>query len=324
MGSAVDDQQLIRAADFAGEADTAAAHYAAIDKERDRRPQRAAAAGERLDVGPPLILAVLEVIVLQQALSGLVANGAIDRVPQEQVFLDHGPRLLALTRRMQSELAQACSQPPSAIRSKPLVADQPSARATEPFSASNLPSGRSAAPAARPPARATEPFPASPPATATFADPGLVGRVAAAIQRCRQFRCPVSLALLEVDAFSDMLVRLGPTKTTDLVHRLRLALADWTSQRTAAVLISDSSFALVWEDCPRNEAVRLVRQALVSVKGWSHSQSDAAATISLSAGLATIEFPPKNFPAPELVRAAERCLAGAQLSGGDAVKSIEL
>ena len=45
--------------------------------------------------------------------------------------------------------------------------------------------------------------------------------------------------------------------------------------------------------------------------------------LTLSAGLATLEFAPKNYPARELIDAAQRCLSGAQLSGGDTVKSIE-
>ena len=44
---------------------------------------------------------------------------------------------------------------------------------------------------------------------------------------------------------------------------------------------------------------------------------------SLSAGLATLTVPPKNFPPETLIDAAERCLYGAQISGG-VIKSISL
>jgi hypothetical protein len=160
--------------------------------------------------------------------------------------------------------------------------------------------------------------------TAIASDPGLGGRVAAAIQRCRQVRCAVTLALIEIDRYSDLLAHLGPAKATEIVHGLRLALSDWTGQRAAAVLVTDSSFALVWEECPRNEALRLVRQALREVKPWFGEQTGLAVEMTLSAGLATLEFPPKNFPAQELIDGSQRCLHGAQLSGGDTVKSIEL
>ena len=55
--------------------------------------QVALAAGEGHDVGPPAGLAVAEIVVLQGALARLVADRAIDRVPQEQVLFDHRPGL---------------------------------------------------------------------------------------------------------------------------------------------------------------------------------------------------------------------------------------
>jgi hypothetical protein len=44
--------------------------------------------------------------------------------------------------------------------------------------------------------------------------------------------------------------------------------------------------------------------------------------MTLSAGLATLEVPPRNFQPHQLIDAAWRCLSGAQLSGGDTLKSI--
>ena len=93
VAAAVDDHQLAGAADLAGEPHAAGAHHAAIDEQRDRVAHLAAAAGERADVGPALVLAVLEVIVLQLALARLVADRAIDRMVDQQVFLDHAPGL---------------------------------------------------------------------------------------------------------------------------------------------------------------------------------------------------------------------------------------
>ena len=46
--------------------------------------------------------------------------------------------------------------------------------------------------------------------------------------------------------------------------------------------------------------------------------------VTVSIGVASVALPPKNFPAAELIRAAERCLNGARLSGGNAVKSLEI
>lgn len=159
--------------------------------------------------------------------------------------------------------------------------------------------------------------------TTSAEDMGLAGQVGTAIQRCRQARQPLSLALFQIDAFGDLLMQLGPGGATELTHWLRSALSDWTGQRAPATLVSDSSLAVVLEDCPRSEAVRLSRHVLASVQPWASARF-AGAELTLSAGLATLEFPPKNFPPHELIDGALRCLSGAELSGGDTVKSIEL
>jgi len=40
--------------------------------------------------------------------------------------------------------------------------------------------------------------------------------------------------------------------------------------------------------------------------------------------LATAALPPKNFPAEDLLKAADRCLYGSRVSGGNVLKSIEI
>ena len=46
--------------------------------------------------------------------------------------------------------------------------------------------------------------------------------------------------------------------------------------------------------------------------------------MTISIGVSSVALPPRNFPATELIRSAERCLGGARLAGGNAVKSIEI
>lgn len=160
--------------------------------------------------------------------------------------------------------------------------------------------------------------------TPVVAEPGLAGRVAAAINRCRLARGPLSLAILSVDQFSDLLLQLGPGGATDLVHWLRRDLGNWAGQRTAAALLGEATFALLWESCPRKDAVETVRQILDNVKSWRMPGSiGQELEISLSAGVATLALPPKNFPPQQLIDAAQRCLSGAQLSGGGTAKSFE-
>jgi HD-like signal output (HDOD) protein/GGDEF domain-containing protein len=154
-------------------------------------------------------------------------------------------------------------------------------------------------------------------------DPGLEARVHAAVQRSRQTRTPLTLALFEIDRFADVLMQLGPVATTEAAHELCGALAHWAGQNAVAILVSDNRLATIWESCPRNEAVRSARSVLDSVRGWSRSKYPLGSDLTLSAGLATLEFAPKNYPAAELINASERCLTAAQLSGGNTTKSIE-
>jgi HD-like signal output (HDOD) protein/GGDEF domain-containing protein len=155
-----------------------------------------------------------------------------------------------------------------------------------------------------------------------IADASLASRVGSAIQRCRLARKPISLALFEIERFGDLLLELGPDELSELTHWLREALSDWSGQRAYAAFVSDSCFAIVWEDCPRSEGIRVSRQALAEIKRSSRHRMAGLTELALSAGLATLESPPKNFPAQELIDAAQRCLGAAQLSGGDTVKSI--
>jgi HD-like signal output (HDOD) protein len=156
------------------------------------------------------------------------------------------------------------------------------------------------------------------------AEPGLAGRVAAATNRCRLARGPLSLALVAVDQYPDLLLQLGPGGTADLLHWLHIDLSGWSGQRTGATQVGEATFALLWENCPRSDAVETVRQILNQVKTWRMPGSiGQEIEISLSAGVATLALPPKNFPPQQLIDAVQRCLTGVQLSGGGAVKSIE-
>jgi HD-like signal output (HDOD) protein len=156
------------------------------------------------------------------------------------------------------------------------------------------------------------------------AEPGLAGRVAAAINRCRLARGPLSLALVSVDQHAELLLQLGPGGTADLLHWLRIDLAQWAGQRTGATLVGEATFALLWENCPRRDAVETVRGVLAQAKNWRMPGAVGQdLVISLSAGIATLALPPKSFPPQQLIDSAQRCLSGVQLSGGGAVKSIE-
>jgi hypothetical protein len=64
------------------------------------------------------------------------------------------------------------------------------------------------------------------------------------------------------------------------------------------------------------------------LEAWQHFADSTCSSrcngASLSIGLAAVASLPRNFPAQELVSSAARCLSGAQSSGGNCLKSIEL
>jgi HD-like signal output (HDOD) protein/GGDEF domain-containing protein len=161
-------------------------------------------------------------------------------------------------------------------------------------------------------------------ATSGHREPSLASLAAAAIQSSRQSRTALSLALFEIDHFGERLLQLGANGMTALIHRLRGELAGWIGQSRPALLVSDSRLALLLPDQPRSEAVQATRTALSAVKAWSLAEFRLPSELTLSCGIATLEVVPANFATTDLVKAAERCLAGAELSGGNTIKSIEL
>jgi HD-like signal output (HDOD) protein/GGDEF domain-containing protein len=220
--------------------------------------------------------------------------------------------LLALAQRLRSELAAVCKRSHSAAASfgpASAAADQPRGSILPPGG------GQQAGEAA--------PHPASPRRTPPCpGEASLTGRVASALVRCRQQRTPLSLALLEIDHFADRLLELGPTRMATLVHALAQVLPEWTGLPATAWRIGDSGLAVLWDDTSRSDAVAAVRTIFSRFRPWAASHFPLEGLLTLSAGVAAVELVTKHFPAEQLVQAAQRCLSGAQLSGGDTVKSI--
>lgn len=155
--------------------------------------------------------------------------------------------------------------------------------------------------------------------------PALLASVEAAVKACRQARHAVSLALLELD-HSASLAALGDITTVHrTMNRLESIMHAIVVDDGRLLRIGDFRFAVVFEGYDRQPAVELTRQLVRCAREWSAEQAASHVySMSLSAGVATLAMPPKNFPCQELIRAAERCLHGVQLSGGDSVKSIDI
>jgi HD-like signal output (HDOD) protein/GGDEF domain-containing protein len=155
--------------------------------------------------------------------------------------------------------------------------------------------------------------------------PTLLGSVDTAVKSCRQARHAVSLAILELDHADSLATQVGTTSLRRNMNRLQSILHAIVVDDGRLMQVDEYRLAVIFEGCERQPAVELARQLVRCTREWS---AEHAAThghsLSLSAGVATLAMPPKNFPCQELINAAERCLHGVQLSGGDSVKSIDI
>ena len=95
---------------------------------------------------------------------------------------------------------------------------------------------------------------------------GLPSRLAASLQCARQHRTPLTLALFELDRFSDLLVQLGPTQVSELASSLCAVLGQWMGGYRS-IQISDSQIAVICDDCARRETVENVRSVLRARQG---------------------------------------------------------
>ena len=152
-------------------------------------------------------------------------------------------------------------------------------------------------------------------------DQQLFGEVAAAIARCRCDKRSLSLVLFRVHG---VLARGGEPDAYPASQLLLGGLERWSQDRGTGLALPQNTFALLWECCTRNDGLQLARHVLRMAQDSSQTAEGALPSgWMLSAGLATLALPPRNFPPHEIIAAAQRCLAGALLSGGGAVKSIE-
>lgn len=160
-------------------------------------------------------------------------------------------------------------------------------------------------------------------AAATMAeDSGLLGHVAHAVADSRRRRVSLSLILVQLHDYEDLLFQAGEQRAEDEVQRLRRAM-DELLLPDCLIASGDGQLAALVGDCERSQAVHLARR-LVEATLHSPASAAAASAVALSIGIATVAMPAKNFPPGDLVEAAHRCLFGVEASGGNGVKSIDI
>ncbi|MBA4020566.1 MAG: hypothetical protein C0483_25690 [Pirellula sp.] len=150
----------------------------------------------------------------------------------------------------------------------------------------------------------------------------LLSRLDELVTVCRQARAPLSLVLVELDRFKNSVEKFGPLwgeYTLGLLNEAVQAV-DWPTHQI--VRDAQERWAVVLPGVDRRRALQLVNEMIRRFRLICPVEEAGATTLSF--GTATVNMPPRDFPAEELRTAAARCLYAAQAAAGDTSKSIEM
>ena len=161
---------------------------------------------------------------------------------------------------------------------------------------------------------------------ATKTTSSLSQQLSTAVANCRQSRMPLSLALVQLDQGETAKLRFGPQNVPELMQDIKAFIGGAADgdHGISTVPVSESRLAVIMSGLDRQQAIAVGRDILETMRDRSGNDSNSLGNLSVSIGLASLAMPPRNFPVLEMVQAAERCLHGVQLSGGDGFKSIEM
>jgi GGDEF domain-containing protein len=179
-------------------------------------------------------------------------------------------------------------------------------------------------PLAVPDRRQTMAPPPAAPGDFTWHDPGLCGRINAAIATCRARQREFSLVLLEIDEYIQLLVREGLMRAGQVVASVQQGIAVLCDVPFECLLIGDARYAVLLPDCDRRQAVAVARTLVDHLPEWLQDQENMNSPITASAGVAALSVPTRNFRPEDLIDAADHCLFAARSSGGGVVKSIDV
>jgi len=164
---------------------------------------------------------------------------------------------------------------------------------------------------------------ATPTAPCGDTDPAVMGRLAASVTACRHARCSLSLLLVEIEDYGDLVLRCGPPAAVELTGLLGAVMSALDNDQAFCIQTGDGRFMLILEDYDREQAVQAAKRLVDGIGHWSKDRTEEGASgMSVSVGVSTVTVPAKNFPPHDLIEAAERCLYGAKSCGGGTVKSI--
>jgi len=142
-----------------------------------------------------------------------------------------------------------------------------------------------------------------------------------AVGHCRSQRIPLSILLLEINSAAS-----PATDEAILPHLLEAACREerWSS------LVAESEVpnrrTLILPGFDRREALQVAYAAFRHVEDSQRRLASLGREVQavMSAGVATVSLPPKNFRPLDLVQTAERCLAAATSLETSVAKSLEI
>lgn len=150
----------------------------------------------------------------------------------------------------------------------------------------------------------------------------LLARLDEMVTVCRQARAPLSLVLVEVDLFKKAVEKFGPLWGEYTLGLLSEAVEAVDLPSHQVVRDAQERWAVVLPGVDRRRALQLVNEIIRRFRLICPVEEAGATTLSF--GTATVNMPPRDFPAEELRTAAARCLYAAQAAAGDTSKSIEM
>lgn len=151
-----------------------------------------------------------------------------------------------------------------------------------------------------------------------------------AAMRCRQRRQSLSLVVFRINRRDELILLAGAHAAEQIESALHDAIRAKhqdvaRGESMQLVRSGEGRVACVLENFARQQAVELARQTMVALEWWVDQECESlVGHLSISAGAATVGQLAKNFPAQQLVDAAERCLGAATSLECNGVKSIDV
>ena len=156
-------------------------------------------------------------------------------------------------------------------------------------------------------------------------DPKLLSRLSSLVMHCRSQRLELSLLVVQIDAYDELVASRGLIDAQGMVGALEALCRRLDQPGAVTVLTREARFKIILPDCDRRQAVEYGNQLVQSVRQMVASGTTSGQpAMTISVGAATVALPPKNFPPEDMVEAAQRCLYSAQSCGGNSTKSIEI